>query len=208
MEGDEMKNLIDFLVAVLGPALYALLLMGAALGLLVGIFLILDSGRVFRWNASLNRWFSTEEAVRVFDKPRDVKRLIYRRHRVVGVVVVAGALYAMDVLLFRVQTGAVVRALNGVANPEGLRLIADSLRIFLIAGNAAALLAGLVLCFRPSLLKGLEVWADRQYAVQSGKSLDQMNFVADEFVLRHPRLVGVLVAVGSLFVLVSLGLRW
>jgi hypothetical protein len=208
MEGDEMKNLIDFLVAVLGPALYALLLMGAALGLLVGIFLIIDSARVFRWNASLNRWFSTEEAARVFDKPRDVKRFIYRRHRVAGVVVVAGALYAMDVLLFRVQTGAVLRALNGVANPEGLRLIADSLRIFLIAGNAAALLAGLVLCFRPSMLKGLEGWADRQYAVQSGKSLDQMNFAADEFVLRHPRLVGVLVAVGSLFVLVSLGLRW
>jgi hypothetical protein len=208
MEGDEMKNLIDFLVAVLGPALYALLLMGAALGLLVGIFLIIDSARVFRWNASLNRWFSTEEAARVFDKPRDVKRFVYRRHRVVGVVVVAGALYAMDVLLFRIQTGAVLRALNGVANPEGLRLIADSLRIFLIGGNAVALLVGLVLCFRPSMLKGLEMWADKQYAVQSGKSLDQMNFVADQFVLRHPRLVGVLVAVGSLFVLVSLGLRW
>jgi hypothetical protein len=208
MEGDEMKNLIDFLVAVLGPALYVLLLVGAALGLLVGIFLILDSARVFRWNASLNRWFSTEEAARVFDKPRDVKRFIYRRHRVAGVFVVAGALYAMDVLLFRVQTGAVLRALNGVAHPDGLRLIADSLRIFLIAGNAVALLAGLVLCFRPSMLKGVEIWADKQYAVQSGKSLDQMNFVADEFVLRHPRLVGALVAAGSLFVLVSLGLRW
>jgi hypothetical protein len=208
MEGEEMKNLIDFLVAVLGPALYVLLLAGAALGLLVGLLLIVDSARVFRWNAYLNRWFSTDAAARVFDTPRDVKRLVYRRHRVVGVIVVAGALYAMDVLFFRVQTGAVVRALSGAAPAEGLRLLADSLRIFLIGGNGLALAAGLVLCFRPSLLKGLEGWADKQYAFQSGKSLDQMNYVPDEFVARHPRWVGVAVAAGSLFVLLSLGLHW
>jgi hypothetical protein len=63
-----------------------------------------------------------------------------------------------------------------------------------------------VLAFRPSLLKGIEAWADRYYAGRlSSKALDEMRFQPDRWVARHPKLAGTLVALGSAYVLISLG---
>jgi hypothetical protein len=210
MEGKKMKAGIAFIVSILWPALYILILLGAALGLVIGVMLLVDSARVMQWNARLNRWISTEGAARVLDQSRDVKRLVYRQHRVVGLLVIAGALFALDVLAFGLRTTPLLRALRPLGNPTALALAVDSVRIFLIAGNIVAVLAGVVLCFRPSLLKGVESWADRQYSAPlPNKSLDEPNYRPDAFVRDHPKLVGILVTAGSVFILASLGIaRW
>jgi len=148
-----MKTAIALVVGVLGPALLVALVAGAALGLVIGILLLVDSERVLRWNAYMNRWISTGNAFSVLDRPRDIKRLVYHWHRVVGLLVVAGALYSVSVLAFGFGTEPLVRSFRDLASPTTLRLTVDSLKIFLIAGNVAAILAGLILCFRPSLLK-------------------------------------------------------
>ncbi|HXM80362.1 MAG TPA: hypothetical protein VN929_00380 [Burkholderiales bacterium] len=205
-----MKAAIAFVVSILGQVLYILILLGAALGLLIGVMLLIDSARVMQWNAYLNRWISTGNAARVLDQSRDVKRFVYRSHRVIGLLVIAGALFAMDVLTFGLQTRPLVRAFRDLGNPTALALAVDSVRIFLIAGNIAAVVAGVVLCFRPSLLKGLESWADRQYSTPvSTKALEEPNYGPDAFVRDHPKLVGTLVTAGSVFILASLGIaRW
>jgi len=201
-----MKAASALLVSVLGQALYVLLLLGAALGLLVGIMLLIDSQRVLRWNAYLNRWISTGESLRVLDQPHDLKRIVYRRHRIVGVVVLAAALYALDVLVFNIQTRPLVRIFRDLANPGTLELFAEAVRLFLVAGNALAILAGIILVFRPSLFKGVEAWTDRQYSPRlSSQNLDEPRYQPDEFVRAHLRLAGIVAAGGSLFVLLSLG---
>ncbi len=207
-----MKTAIALVVGVLGPALLVALVAGAALGLVIGILLLVDSERVLRWNAYMNRWISTGNAFSVLDRPRDIKRLVYHWHRVVGLLVVAGALYSVSVLAFGFGTEPLVRSFRDLASPTVLRLTVDSLKIFLIAGNVAAILAGLILCFRPSLLKAVEGWADRQYGPPlANPNLDAPRYPPDEFVRAHARLAGALATLGSLFVLVSLGatlLRW
>jgi len=207
-----MKTAIALLVGVLGQTLFLTLLAGAALGLVIGIVLLVDSERVLRWNAHMNRWISTGNALSVLDRPRDIKRLIYRWHRVVGLLVIAGALYSVNVLAFGFGTEPLVRSFRDLASPTTLRLTVDTLKIFLIAGNNAAILAGIILCFRPSLLKEVEGWADRQYGARlANPNLDAPRYPPDEFVRAHPRLAGTLATLGSLFVLVSLGatlLRW
>ena len=83
----------------------------------------------------------------------------------------------------------------------------ETVRIFLVVGNVGALAAALVLVFRPSLLKGVETWADRSYGrPQTGEKLDAMHYQPDQFVRSRPRLVGMLVTLGSLYALVSLSL--
>ena len=201
-----MKATVDLLVHTLGPVLYLLLLGGAALGLVVGIALLVDSERVMRWNYVLNRWYSTRQAMRSLERPIDVKRPFYRWHRVLGAVVFAASLFTLDVLIFGFHTSALVRALRGMGNPAILALILESARLFLIAGNVAALCAAAVLVFRPSLLKGLEVWGDRQYSGRaSTKPLDIMRYQPDDFVRSRPKLVGGLLVLGSLYVLITLG---
>jgi hypothetical protein len=206
MEGKTMKAAIALLVSALGQMLYILLLLGAALGLLVGIILLIDSQRVLRWNAYLDRWISTGNATRVLDQPRDVKRIVYRRHRIVGLVVLAAALYALDVLVFSILTRPLVHIFRDLANPGALQVFTEGVRLFLVAGNVLGILAGIILVFRPSLFKGVEGWADREYAARlSDQDLDAPRYQPDEWVRAHPRVAGVLAAGGGLFVLLSLG---
>lgn len=203
-----MKTIVDLAFYTLAPVLYVLLLAGALLALVVGVLLIVDSARVMRWNYALNRWFSTRKALRPLDRQIDVKRVIYRWHRVLGVLVFAGAVYTLDVLVFKYQTGALVRVFRDLGRPALLELVFESVRILLIVGNVAALLAALVLCFRPSLLKGIEAWGDHHYSGrESTKPLDIMRYQPDDFVRARPRMVGVAVVIGSAYVLIALGLR-
>ena len=55
-----------------------------------------------------------------------------------------------------------------------------------------------VLVFRPSLLKGVESWADRYYSTRrSTESLDVMRYQPDDFVRSRPRIVGAVVQAGA-----------
>ena len=201
-----MKAIVELLVQTLGPVLYVLLLGGAAVGLVIGVLLVIDTERVMRWNYVLNRWYSTRQAMRSLERPIDLKRPLYRWHRVIGVLVFAASLYTLDVLVFGYHTSALVRALRGAGDPAMLSLILEGARLFLIAGNVAALVAATLLVFRPSLLKGVEGWGDRQYSGRvSTKVLDVMRYQPDDFVRNRPKLVGAVLAVGSLYVLVTLG---
>ena len=201
-----MKAIGDLAVHTLGPVLYVLLLGGAALGLVIGILLLVDSARVLRWNSALNRWFSTQ-AMRALDRPVEVKRTIYRWHRLIGLLVLAGAVFTLDALIFGFATKSLVRSFRDLGSTTLLGVTFETVRIFLVVGNVAALAAALVLVFRPSLLKGVETWADRSYgSPQTGEKLDAMHYQPDEFVRGRPRLVGILVTVGSLYALVSLSL--
>ncbi len=201
-----MKAVIDLLIYTLAPVIYVLLLGGAVLGVVIGALLLFDSERVMRWNYTLNRWYSTRQAMRALERPIDVKRPFYRWHRVLGAVVFAASLFTLDVLVFGFHTSALVRALRGSGDPALLSLVLDTARLVLITGNVAALIAAAVLVFRPSLLKGLEGWGDRQYSGRAAtKPLDIMRYQPDDFVRARPRLVGGVLVLGSIYVLLTMG---
>jgi hypothetical protein len=202
-----MKTIVELGVQTLGPVLYVLLLLGAVLGLFVGAMLLFDSERVMRWNYALNTWYSTRKAMRKLEQPVDIKRAVYRWHRILGVALVGGSLFTLDVLVFDFPANTLARAFRDLGNPALLGLVFETLRIALIVGNVAALLAAVVLVFRPSLLKGVEAWGDRQYSARaSTKPLEIMRYGPDDFVRARPRLVGGLLVLGSAYVLVVLGL--
>ena len=201
-----MKAVIDLAVQTLGPVLYVILLGGAALGLLIGILLIIDSARVVRWNDRLNAWYAPPKAFRTLDGSVEIKRVVYRWHRVMGILLLAGAVFTLDALVFGFTSAALARTFRDLGNPAALGVVFEAARIFLIVGNVAALVAAAVLIFRPSLLKGVESWADRSYSTERTETLDAMRYQPDEFVRSRPKLVGALITLGSLYVLLSLSL--
>ena len=202
-----MKSIVDLAVHTLGPVLYVILLLGAALGLVIGIMLVVNSALVMRWNEVLNTWIATGKAMQTLDRPVEVKRVVYRWHRLVGVLLLAGAFFTLDALAFGFTTTALVRTFRGTGSSAILALLFETVRIFLIVGNVAALIAAAVLVFRPSLLKGVEGWADRSYSGrESSEKLDLMRYQPDEFVRARPKVVGAVVILGSLYALFGLGL--
>src|SRR5688572_23212833 len=130
-----MNTIVNLAVQTLGPVLYVVLLIGAAAGLILGVMLLLDSARVMRWNHALNTWYSTQGAMDALERPVEVKRAIYRWHRVAGILVFAGAFFTLDALIFGFKTTALAHAFRDIANPGLLGLLFETVRIFLIVGN-------------------------------------------------------------------------
>jgi hypothetical protein len=106
-----------------------------------------------RWRAWLAR----------LDEPRDVKRTVYRAHRVAGLILFAGALFTLDRLWFHYEPGVMARIFDGSGHGELRALLGEAAHLFLLGGNAIALAVSVLVIFRPSVLKGVEHWADRVY---------------------------------------------
>jgi hypothetical protein len=196
----------SFFSQIVQQAVFIALLVGAALGLAAGLLLIFDSERAFRISDRLNQWVSTRAAIRPLEEHRDISRPMYRMHRFVGLLICAGALYSLVVIGTPHGTAAIAKSLGALGSPRLASWLSESLRAFLLVGNFAALAFGIVFTVRPSALRGIEAWADRRISARkASKPLDRMRFTPDEFVRAHPTLVGVLIALGSVYVLLNLG---
>jgi len=183
-----------------------LLLFGGALGVVIGIMLIVDSARVFRLSDRMNTWISTRQAMRPLETSIPVERALYRRHRIVGALIAVGALYALWFLVLRFDSAQIVSVMRRMMQVSVARWITESIRIFLIVCNAFAVLVGLLVLVRPSLIKGFEEWANRQYSGRlATRPLELPHSGPDRLVRANPRLFGALLTVGGLFVLIFLG---
>ena len=201
-----MAPYLKFLSQIVNQAIFVFLLLGAAVALIAGILLVFDSPRAFRISDWLNRWVSTRSATRRLDEHHTIAKPLYRMHRLVGTLICAGALYAL--LVFGTAKGevALAKSLGTLVPARAVAWLTESLRYILLAGNFVALLFGLVFIARPSALKRLEVWTDRSISGRkSTKTLEEMHGQVDRFARTHPRLVGVLVILGSAYVLANLG---
>ncbi len=197
---------LNFASGIVQQTLFIFLALGAVFALAAGLLLLFNSQAAFRISDRMNRWVSTRALIRPLEEYRNVSRPLYRLHRLVGVLICAGALYSLIVLGLPSGEAAITKSLSGIGPPRMSAWLSESLRIILLLGNFGALLFGLVFIVRPSALKSLEAWADRRISARkSTKPLEEMHLSADKFARAHPRLVGILVILGSLYVIVNLG---
>lgn len=198
--------LLASLAPILHQAAFVLFALGALLALGAGALLLLDSARAFRIAARLDRWVSTRAALEPLDRYRSIGPALHRRHRLYGMLISAAALYAI-VVIASADAEAGLKAVLSAAWPERLReLISDSVRITLLAGNAAALAFGILFFVRPGVLMRLERWADRKVSLrQAIKPAEDMRTPLDRFARARPRLLGAFLVAGSLYVLANLG---
>ena len=195
-----------FLSQILQQTIFIFLLIGSVFALAAGLLLIFDSQRALRIGDRLNRWVSTRKAIRPLEEYHSISRPLYRMHRLVGMLICAGAIYALIVLGTPYGELAIMKSLSSLGPPKFASWISESFRLLLLAGNFGALLFGVVFVVRPSALKSLEAWADRRISPREPtKTLEQMHHAPDRLVRAHPRFVGGLVIVGSLYVLANLG---
>ena len=197
---------LNFISCIIEQTIFIFLALGAVFALAAGLLLLFDTQAAFRISERMNRWVSTRAAIRPLEKYRNISRPLYRTHRLVGALICAGALYSLIVLGMPSGGAAITKALSGIGPAPMSAWLSESLRVVLLLGNFCALLFGLVFTVRPSALKSLEAWADRRISERKAiEPLEKMRMSAEQLVRRHPRAVGVLVILGSLYVLVNLG---
>ena len=178
---------------------------GGVVTLCIGLCILISPALVARAGRAVNRWISTDALFRRLDASTLTERAFYRHHRVSGVLLVLGAGF----VIYQFAVGINYSALFGRAMIMGSHAaaawLARALGFIAIVFSAVAFCLGAVVFFRPSLLKRLEQRANTWFATDDSlKSLDEQFNAPERLFLRNPRLVGLLVALASLYVICSL----
>jgi len=191
--------LFEFLTTVFYWAGIVLLMIGAAI--------TISPRLVFRVGESLNRWVSTDKIFDRLDAARPSERWVYRHHRLSGGLLTLGGAYVLYSFALAFDAAAAGRQMLLFHSRTATEWLLNSLSFLNIGFSVVAMAIGVVIFFRPSLLKHLEQWANRWYGVDDSlKRLDVQLKAPDTWFRRRPRLLGVLIIGGSLYIVFSLSL--
>ncbi|MBI2994814.1 MAG: hypothetical protein HYY48_11675 [Gammaproteobacteria bacterium] len=180
---------------------------GGMIVLVIGAAMTVAPKLVIRLGEVLNRWVSTDEAFHSLDAPRSSERWFYRHHRVCGGLLILGAAYVLYTFAFAFDPAKLSRRIVLFHSQSATEWLLNSLSFINIAFSVLAMAIGSVTFLRPSLLKGLEQRANRWYGVDDSlKRLDVQLKAPDAWFRKRPRLLGLLIVAGSLYIVLSLGL--
>jgi len=175
----------------------------ATLTFLAGLLMLLVPVWVQRTSERVNVWIDTSVWFKKLDEQKHFERLFYRHHIVMGLAIVLGSLYSLW-FLWRLQDRGLALLLPAIENRVLQEILEASVLIMLQLGNLLALLVGLVVLLRPSLLKVLETWSNRWVDTEKTiKTLDSRLDLTDKIKPEHLRLFGLLVVIGSLFIMTN-----
>ena len=193
--------------ALLLRSLVLFLMVGSAAGLLAGALMLWRPEWLARISQHTNRWVSTRQMGRALERSVNIDHWFYRYGHLSGAVLLAGAIYIIYIFTLHFARADLLQILARMhlVQPVLIELLLDTLVLFFLAGALLALLVGLFLIFRPSMLRDLELGANQRISIrQSLKSMEMQHGELDQLVFRHMQLTGVLLLCGSLYTLVAL----
>jgi hypothetical protein len=170
--------------------------MAEVLGLAVGAVLLLAPG-VLRAGGRWRRWLLEIDLVPLLDRPRTVERPLYRHHYAFGAAVIVGALASLATLWELRDYPLVTAMLSGILGAWGARVAI----LMTWASAVFALGIGVLVLIRPSALKKMEAAANRwiePFASTGRLGIPAGYGVISRFVLRLPRLAGLLLLASGL----------
>lgn len=181
-------------------ALAIFLLVGALLGILLGLLLIIRPQLLGHVNRVANRWISMRRISRLMDHSLSIEHWFYQHHRATGMAVVAGAAYMFIYFGLLFDKAHMLQRISSMVPARLLDGLLDALVLSSLIGAAVALIAGLFLWLRPSLLRGFEgqanLWVSSRKAT---KIFDVPRDQVDRFVARHAQKAGWLLLLASIY---------
>jgi len=188
------------LMGMLIEAALISLLVATVFALVYGVALLAAPSRTLRFNDVASRWFSTSSVQDALNKPHDLQRLIYRRHRWIGVLLLVGGGYVLWILLARYDPALVAAPLKRSLSPRLAGAILDAAWWLIVPANALAVIVGIIMFARPSLLRGVESFTNREVSTEAvGTMLDGVYSAPDRLIRTYPRLIGIVIVIASLY---------
>jgi hypothetical protein len=180
------------------------LVLGLLLALVVGVLLLARPQALFWLNQRLSRWVDTRPTFHALDQPRHLERFFYRHHRVLGILVVLGAGYVLLRWAFAYDRSDVAGLLSPRWATHGIDWVPLALEAMLVGLHVAILAIGVMIVFRPSLLKGVEKAANRWQEGPETAPLDTVVGSLDGTFEGHPRVSGLLLVLSATWCLLAL----
>jgi hypothetical protein len=186
------------------------LMIGALFGVALALLLILKPQFIERLNRMGNRWVTTRHISRWLDRSISIERWFHQHHRAVGAVIVLGASYMLIYFGFLFDKAYMLQRLSLRMRLPAQMLdgLLNALVLASLVGGAVALIAGLFLWLRPSLLRDTEEQANQWVTSRRAtKILDVPHGQVDLFVARHAQRAGWLLLLGSIYLFFVM-FRW
>lgn len=181
-------------------ALSIFLLLGAMLGIMLGLVLIFKPQLVEQLNRVANHWISTRGISRILDRSISIERWFYRHHRVAGTFIMLGAAYIFIDFAFWLDKAAMLQRYARLMPIKMLQGLLDAVVSFALIAGFAAFIAGLLIFLRPSLLKGLEQSSNQWVSMRRvTKVFDVPRDQVDIFVVKYAQHVGWILLLGSIY---------
>lgn len=180
------------------------LAMAGMVGLLAGAVLIVRPDWLARTGGYANRWFSTRKLDSALERTFSLDKWFYQHHRASGLLLLAGACWMLVYLTAVFDKFRMLAALVKVTGiprklMEGLL---DGGVLLSVAGAVFAAMLSLFLLLRPSLLREFEYGANRWISTRNAQEvLEVSREWPDRYVLQYGRAFGLLLLLGSVFML-------
>jgi len=174
--------------------------------LCVGLLLLIIPGTTLKIIRFLNVWIDTDRWLNYLNSELKSEAFIYRHHRFFGIFILLASIWIfwIFVISYTVEDFQVeaISNLSPVINDWLIHSVIFLIR-FLSVGF---IFLGLIIFLRPSLLKAMERPMNRWINTDVATSLDVPHREADEYLVRHPRLVGSFVFCAGLYLVLSAAL--
>lgn len=186
------------------------LIAGSIAGMVLGALLLLYPQSLRRVGQSMNRWVSTRHLNQPLERSIDVDPWFYRYRKSSGTFILLGACYIFYYFIVSLDKADII---SGMArhfelHPLLIEGLLDATVLSAMLGAVLAAFVGLFLLLRPSMLRDFEQMTNRWVSMRRAlKPLETSNRNLDEYVFKYERQAGILLVLGSLYVLVFL-LSW
>ena len=194
---------------VIVPALVIFLLIGGVASALFGLALVFRTEKTLAFMRTMNRWVSTRRGLREAEVPRTVAVKSRFGRILLALFLLFGGVFALYVLLLRLEIPrvAVVIGVN-LQKWFVLGVLLQTMKWFLVAGSALALLVAVLILFFPSRLAALEERLNKWYSTRHilPSTGEAMRYPLDMIVEGAPRAAGWIIAVASLAVAAAMAM--
>ena len=177
------------------------------LGMTISLMLLFSPRRTQRLSDLLNRSIDVEKRIKYVDKEVEITDFFYGHHVTLGILLVAGSAFSLFFFFFSLDILRFAAIIcESQANIFIIEAIVSTITSIGKIGCVAGLVFGLMLVFKPDLLKRIENKLDALFETKSiFEKLDKSSHAMDTFFFRHTFAVGLTGAVISFF-LISLSI--
>ncbi len=155
----------------------------------------------------LNRSINIDKGIEFLDKEIEISHYLYSHHIAMGMLLVAGSVFSLFFFFFSLDVSKFVDIFFGSrSNIFSAELIVSTITWIGKIGCLAGLVFGVMLVFKPDLMKRIENKLDSWFETKPMiEKLDKSSHDMDTFFFRHPVAVGMAGAAISFF-LISLSI--
>ncbi len=195
---------MEFLWEISLQAVGILTLIFGILGIALSLLLLFSPNTTRKVSNLFNRYIDLDKKVSYLDKEIKTENLIYSHHILTGICLIAGSLFILVFLLFKLDVTSFVKIFFSSQKFYSIsEIVFSSMAMIGKLVGVSGIIFGVIFLFSPSQMKKIENKVNTWFSTQNMiNKLDETHHDIDTFIYRHAVLFGLIGLIISIFLTV------